>query len=330
MMSYLRQTSSEKTVVTFENSGATNDSRVKGIWTLALSGSRILCTRRRAAYHVNIASNGSTARKWLLTSLMRFRGHSYVLHLHGGGFDNFYRSLNPFFAYAVRSMFQRADGTAVLGKVWQNFVEEELRVSAKKIHLLPNAVPGPAEVPLRAGPVRVLFSGRVGVRKGALELLRAWKNIKHDGTAQLILAGDVEKVDSLLEALKSSENTRVTGWIDSVLMCEELGRASIIVLPSHGENLPLSLLEGAAWGLAPISTRVGAIPEVITSGQNGLIVEPGDSRGLAEALQTLIDEPSIRHRFGSEFRKTWELGFNVLRYREAFDAMHLEVARRIR
>lgn len=328
MMSYLAQTSSVHTTISFTNSGSAGPTKLGRLLMFLKAIAQVTIARQGTTYHVNLASKGSATRKWVLTALMRIRKHPYVLHLHGGGFENFYESLDSVRAFLVRKMFHRADGVAVLGTVWQRFAEGRLNVPPSKVFVLPNAVPGPSVVPVREGPIKVLFTGRIGKRKGALDLLLAWKNVNYGQSSELVLAGKVEDEAGVAEALRTSKNTRVTGWLDQASLCEELAKASIIVLPSHVENFPLSLLEGAAWGLAPISTAVGAIPDIITNGQNGLIVEPENSCDLAHALQTLLEDQALRQNFGKNFRLIWEKNYNIQMYRQKFDAMHLELAKR--
>ncbi|MCH7761418.1 glycosyltransferase, partial [candidate division TA06 bacterium] len=70
------------------------------------------------------------------------------------------------------------------------------------------------------------------------------------------------------------------------------------VLPSLAEGLPNALLEAQACGLASVVTRVGGNSEIVSHGENGLVVEAGDASGLASALTTLIDDPASRATMG--------------------------------
>ena len=72
------------------------------------------------------------------------------------------------------------------------------------------------------------------------------------------------------------------------------------VLSSRFEGLPIALLEAMATGVAPVATRVGGIPEVVTDGRDGLLVEPGDPAALAGALDRILGDDALRDRLGVE------------------------------
>jgi glycosyltransferase involved in cell wall biosynthesis len=73
----------------------------------------------------------------------------------------------------------------------------------------------------------------------------------------------------------------------------------VFALSSRFEGLPIALLEAMATGVAPVATRVGGIPEVITDGQDGLLVDPGDTSALAAALARVLGDDDLRARVGA-------------------------------
>jgi glycosyltransferase involved in cell wall biosynthesis len=72
----------------------------------------------------------------------------------------------------------------------------------------------------------------------------------------------------------------------------------ISVLVSNSESSPNSATEAMAAGLPVIATRVGGIPEIISDGETGLLVSPGDATQLAGAIEFLADNPDARARMG--------------------------------
>jgi glycosyltransferase involved in cell wall biosynthesis len=84
----------------------------------------------------------------------------------------------------------------------------------------------------------------------------------------------------------------------------------IYVIASLHEGLPLSLLEAMTLGCPVVATRVGGVPAVVRDGENGFIVEPRDPDAQAARIVSLLDDPSLRRRFG-EASKVRASGFDV-------------------
>jgi glycosyltransferase involved in cell wall biosynthesis len=110
--------------------------------------------------------------------------------------------------------------------------------------------------------------------------------------ARLVLAGDgdVEAVRQLAAPL--GDSVRVLSWIDSAERDRLLDASDVFVLPSRAEGMPMALLEAMAAGLPAIVTPVGGIPDALTHGAEGLVVEPGRIDQLSGAMvRMLSDEP---------------------------------------
>ena len=118
----------------------------------------------------------------------------------------------------------------------------------------------------------------------------------------MVLAGDGE-VDAVrlavAEASGNGADIRVHDWLGPEERDAVLESASVFLLPSYDEGLPMALLEAMAAGLAPITSAVGAIPEIISDGQNGLLVSPGDVTELSAALTRLVDDADARKRLST-------------------------------
>src|SRR5208283_854286 len=94
------------------------------------------------------------------------------------------------------------------------------------------------------------------------------------------------------------------------------------VLPSHAEGLAMSVLEGLSYGLAVITTPVGAHMEVIEPGVSGLFVPPRDVDALAAALGRMIDDPALRRALGEGARRRFLEKFDVRQYAERLRSIH--------
>ncbi len=85
--------------------------------------------------------------------------------------------------------------------------------------------------------------------------------------------------------------------------------ADIVCMPSKSEGMPNVLLEAMAAGCPVVATQVGGVPEAMTSGENGLLVEPNDASALASALASLIDDAPMAQRLASAARRSVEQRF---------------------
>ncbi|MDQ0868265.1 glycosyltransferase involved in cell wall biosynthesis [Arthrobacter sp. V1I9] len=313
MMRHLKSSCEPDSRFLFVDSGTT-DHRLRAFVNSALICIAAAFGEGKPLFHLNVASRGSTLRKAILAALITSAGGKYVLHLHGAEYREFYRGSNFLVRTAIRALFRRATRVLVLGQTWRSFVIGTLGVPAHRVGILANAVPGPEELPNRShSHIRMLFIGRSGARKGLSELMAATASLTANKPWSMILAGDAEN-DRTRDALNASALVNYTGWIDQAGLAQELGSASIFVLPSHAEGLPLALLDAMAWGLAPIVTDVGSIADVIEDGVNGLFVDVGDAQGLQHAMEQLISDDQLRSRIGNNARRTWQRRFDISQY----------------
>jgi glycosyltransferase involved in cell wall biosynthesis len=93
-----------------------------------------------------------------------------------------------------------------------------------------------------------------------------------------------------------------TGAVDSPTLMREFQECDLLVLPSLGESAPLVISQAMCLGLPVVATRVGGIPEMVEHGLTGMLVPPGESEPLADALMQLLDDPQLRHRLGAAAR----------------------------
>jgi glycosyltransferase involved in cell wall biosynthesis len=98
--------------------------------------------------------------------------------------------------------------------------------------------------------------------------------------------------------------TIITGKIPPDRMADYLQLFDILVFPSlFSEGCPLSMLEGMSLQKAVIGSRAGAIPEIVCDRENGLLVNPGSSEEISQAIMELIDNPTFRARLAENAAK---------------------------
>jgi glycosyltransferase involved in cell wall biosynthesis len=107
-----------------------------------------------------------------------------------------------------------------------------------------------------------------------------------------------------------------------------LAAIDVYLMSSIFEGLPVALLEAMSMECAVVSTAVGGIPEVIRSGENGVLVEPKRPDLLAAAVSALLFEPAELRRYGGAARATVRSRFSVERMVAEIEAKYLEIVRR--
>ena len=167
------------------------------------------------------------------------------------------------------------------------------------------------------GKLVVLFVGRMARIKGVEHLLKAANTLVNGfGYKSLVfvLVGSftfdaTEKPinkEEMLSYIKQHDlngNIMLTGYIPLDEVRALYAVSDIFVLPSLAEADPLVTLEAIASGKPVIATKVGGIPHHIRDGWNGLLIDPGNERQLAEKIKYLIDNPEERKRMGANSRR---------------------------
>ena len=280
--------------------------------------------------HIHFASGASNSRKIILARLAMAQGANVIMHAHGGGYQNHWASMSPAARSITLNTLQSVQRLVVLGEGWKAFFES-IGVPRHRIVVLPNPVVLPESVPVRAlaGKVRFVYFGLISRRKGVFDLLEAAARLSPACRArvELVLAGNGEVAELREHANKLGvqDVAEIREWVDPAERDRLLARANAFVLPSHTEGLPMSLLEAMAWGLPPICTPVGSIPEYVVDGANGLLIPPGDVSQLAAGIEKLVSQDEDRVHMGRLARATVE-PLCVKRYSDRMCAVYRSVA----
>jgi colanic acid/amylovoran biosynthesis glycosyltransferase len=152
-------------------------------------------------------------------------------------------------------------------------------------------------VKLPAAP-RLVCVGRICEQKGQLLLIEAAARLAQRGVEfELVLAGDGEmrgEVESLIARHGLVKQVRITGWLSSAQVRDELLQARALVLPSFAEGLPVVIMEAMALRRPVLTTWIAGIPELIRDGVHGWLLPPSDVgalvAGMERCLQMTIDE----------------------------------------
>lgn len=158
----------------------------------------------------------------------------------------------------------------------------------------------PVDVPSVA---RFVCVGRLCEQKGQLLLLEAARQLAAQSIDfELVLAGDGEmrqQIEALIARHGLQQSVRITGWISSAQVREEILAARALVLPSFAEGLPVVIMEAMALRRPVLTTYVAGIPELVRPGENGWLFPAGAVDELAEAMADCLCQPAdVLQRMG--------------------------------
>jgi alpha-maltose-1-phosphate synthase len=155
----------------------------------------------------------------------------------------------------------------------------------------------------RSGPLKVLFVGSLGLRKGIPYLLEAIRAMGPHVELTLIGQAPNAPCRPLTSALKKHR------WIRSLpnsAVLDQMGLHDVLVFPSLFEGFGLVILEALSRGLPVITTPNTGGPDVLVDGTDGFIVPIRSSQGIAEKLEHLIRHPEIRKDMSASAERTAE------------------------
>jgi glycosyltransferase involved in cell wall biosynthesis len=244
-------------------------------------------------------------------AMRAFPSAHFVVSRHND--DRFRRWLPIQWAFAAS--IRRADRIIAISQSVRRFLIETERAPVDKIEVIPygldaeafarDATPGAfrAEIGARGIPLAG-FIGRMTGQKGVDVLLRAFAQVeRRHPTVKLILAGDGPDRPSLMRLAKSLGLQRVMflGWRNDA--ANILADIDLLVVPSRWEGFGLVVLEAMAMGKPVAASKVSALPEIVVPGETGLLLTPGSTDELAEAMTTVLSDPERAAQMGSRGRE---------------------------
>ncbi|WP_281018734.1 MULTISPECIES: glycosyltransferase family 4 protein [unclassified Minwuia] len=215
----------------------------------------------------------------------------------GGIFDQFYEGSSPRMQRGIRAGVASPDILIVQSEGWRDYLTGLGRTGPMLI--LYNSVPRSSVVSLDQArneiPLFIFAAGTEGKRKGAYVLIEALQRPDMaDIAAELHLAAIIEPLESQFATAALPQRITREGYLAHADLLQRMRSGDVFLMPSYGEGFPNSLLEAMAAGLAPVVTPVGAVPEIVTDGKDGLVIPAGDADALAGAIRRLVDDPALR------------------------------------
>jgi len=221
------------------------------------------------------------------------------------------RAIRAVAAPLMRWLLNRPDTAVLVQNPDDRQAVRGLGVPADAITLIPGSgidVDQLKPLPEPEGIFTVAFVGRLLDDKGVRPLVRAHELLAARGVAvRLLLAGTPDPSnpasipDGVIDSWRNRPNLVVMGHVSDI--GSVWAQAHVGILPSRREGLPKSLLEAAACGRALIATDVPGCREIARRDINALLVPVDDAEALANAIERLMNDTALRHRFAAESRR---------------------------
>jgi glycogen(starch) synthase len=149
--------------------------------------------------------------------------------------------------------------------------------------------------------------------------------------ARLAIAGDGPErgvLEAEAEALGVGERVEFMGWLGSEAVLSVMASASVVLMPSRREGLPLVAIQAAQMTRPVIAADIGGLPEVVAHGVTGLVVPPEDSGALAQAVVWLLENAEAAEGMGRAARTRASELFSWDGYVDVTDALYREIVGR--
>ncbi len=281
-------------------------------WAVKSSVSFSFIFKHYNILHVHMAANASFVRKSLLIRKAYKTGIPIIIQEHGGDFNSFYDKLDEKERRIVKNVFSMADCVIALSEEWKEFFGNGI-CDPKKIVVMHNGVIVPENAVENYKSHSVLFLGRLCKEKGIYDLLETIPSVVElipDAHFYICGDGEMDLVKERARSLGLENKIVLPGWVRGKKKDTILGKCETLVLPSYFEGMPMVVLEAMSCGYAVIATNVGGTPQIL-NGENGVLVDPGDKKGLSEALVKILQNNELRAAYGIKARETIINDFNL-------------------
>ena len=214
-------------------------------------------------------------------------------------------------------LLRGADGILTISEFNREYIASRYgsdladRTTVTHLGLDPGSLP--PRKPTANDPPRILCTASgLGEKKGVQVLLRSCRLLLERGLEFTCIVAGSDESGELLEEYREevsrtglSGRVEFTGLVPSERLLDTLAGCDLFVLPcveaadGNMDGIPVALMEAMAMGVPALSTRLSGIPELIDSGTDGMLVEPGDHVGLADAIESLLGDAELSRRLGS-------------------------------
>ncbi len=257
----------------------------------------------------------------LCSAVLRFSNARNIGTFHACDGKPGYKFGRPISTMMLKRRVRKLDGKIAVSKPAMDFASEYI---PGYYHIIPNGIDikhfSPDVSPIEEfcdGKQNILFVGRLEHRKGLNYLIKAYQQVKQEiPNSRLIVVGPGTRLRRKYEKWimrNSLKDVVFIGYAPYGELPRYYKTADVFCAPATSrESFGIILLEAMAVGKPIVATNIDGYASVVTHGEDGLLVPPKDSRGLARALISLMRDETLRQQMGAKGRlkaeeHNWEL-----------------------
>jgi len=249
-----------------------------------------------------------------------------IVHIHGGLYLT--KKRRP---WIINMLLKKIFSWDIQFVVLSDSEEKKLKneFNAKRIKILPNCIDIKDAILFKRKykdmnePLVIGYLGRIEENKGMDWLLLACNRLLRENIQfKLFLAG--KDGGNYIEKFSDYAGTSLNyaGIVSGNEKNQFLRSLDVFVLPSYFEGLPIALLECMSYGVVPVTTPVGSIPEVVRNGENGIIIKVRDEISIADAIKLLNTNREELYRMSVNAKNTIIMRFSPEQYIETLNALY--------
>ncbi|OPZ02917.1 MAG: putative teichuronic acid biosynthesis glycosyltransferase TuaC [Bacteroidetes bacterium ADurb.BinA395] len=253
----------------------------------------------------------------------------YIIHVHGGLYNKNYNT-PPFQKFLIKQSLRFSARILTLGEEESFFINTYYNISQEKIVVLPNSVKVSTNdfIIKPNSKLELLYLGRIDKNKGLFEIIESLKLIPKVMDFNLNVAGDGPDREWFIHELSKILGNKFTyhSIVHGLTKEKLLSLANIFLLPSYYEGLPYALLEAMSFGVVPIVTPVGSIPEVVKHNENGLLVAVHNHIDIKNAITLLYSNRILLNELSLNAYKTIKDNYSIENYINILNSTYHEIS----
>jgi glycosyltransferase involved in cell wall biosynthesis len=283
-----------------------------------------LISRRPRLVHINTSFEPKGYwRDLAYLAVAKTLRRKVIYQVHGGASPADFFAGSSTLTAVLRRVLSWVDAVVLLGSA----EAEQFRRFAPEAQVvqIPNAVPVYAADLSSARymaetKLKIVYLGRLEVEKGILDTIAAVRILRDRGIPVcLTIAGSGTALQQIREAIAAAaleQSVRLVGVVSGAAKEQLWQESHVLAFPSYQEGLPYAVLEAMSYGVVPVTTAVGSLPEAMQDHIHGLFVPARDPLALAAALARLTQDRAWLHQLALAGRERIVQKYSVARLAE--------------